>query len=77
MPDHGSDDLDLVVESKFIRGNTPPSRASEGMAADLTKYPKRAHILFLVYDPDHAIKDDMVFKNCFESRGGCTVLIFR
>ena len=77
VPDHGSDHLGVFVEGKYIRGATSPSRASEGMAADLTKYPQDVHVLFLVYDPMRAIKDDQRFKNDFESRGQCTVLLIR
>ena len=77
VPDHGSDYLGVFVEAKYVRGGTSPSRASEGMAADLTKYPEYVHILFLVYDPMRAIKDDQRFKNDFESRGRCTVLLIR
>lgn len=77
IPDHGADDLDLVVEAKYIRGRTTPGRISEGMAADLTKYPQSAHILFVVYDREHSISDDGQFKSDFESRGRCTVLIIR
>ena len=77
VPDHGNDNFDLLIEAKYIRGGTTPSRASEGMAADLTKYPPNAHILFLVYDREHSIADDGQFKEDFESRGRCTVLIIR
>lgn len=77
VPDHGNDNMDLLIESKYVRRGTTPSKASEGMAADLTKYPQEAYILFLVYDPNRAIKDDRQFKNDFESRGRCTVLILR
>ena len=77
VPDHGNEEHNLMVETKYIRQGTPPSRASEGMAADLTKYPQSAHILFLVYDPTHSIKDDQVFRSDFESRGRCTVCILR
>lgn len=77
IPDHGSLNHDVVVEAKYIRARTTPSKASEGMAADLTKYPGEAHILFLVYDPQHAIKDDQRFKSDFQSRGRCTVSILR
>ena len=77
VPDHGSDDLDIVVEAKYVRGGTTPSKASEGMAADRTKYLQEIHILFVVYDPEHAIRDDQQFVNDFESRGRCTVLILR
>lgn len=76
-PDHGSDTMDVLIESKYVRKGTPPSRASDGMAADLTKYPQESHILFLVYDPDRAIREEEEFKNDFESLGRCTVLILR
>ena len=77
IPDHGSDHIGVFVEGKYVRGATSPSRASEGMAADLTKYPEDVHILFLVYDPMRAIKNDQSFKDDFESKGRCTVLIVR
>jgi hypothetical protein len=70
-------DSTLLVEAKFIRDGTPPSKASEGIAADLTKYTAGAHILFLVYDPDRRIADDGVFKRDFECKGRCTVTILR
>jgi 7-cyano-7-deazaguanine synthase in queuosine biosynthesis len=70
-------DSALLVEAKFIRDGTPPSKASEGIAADLTKYAEGAHILFLVYDPDRRIADDAVFKRDFECKGRCTVTILR
>ena len=77
VPDHGGDDSDILIEAKYIRGATSPSRVSEGMAADLTKYPQDRHILFVVYDPNRNISDDERFKSDFESRGRCTVLIVR
>lgn len=77
IPDHGSDTLDVLIESKYIRKGTFPSKASDGMAADLTKYPQEAYILFLVYDPDRAIREEEVFKRDFESPGRCSVLILR
>ncbi len=77
VPDHGSNHIDVFIEAKYIRQRTSPSRASEGMAADMTKYPQDIHILFVVYDPERAIKDDHRFKNDFEKRGRCTVLLIR
>jgi 7-cyano-7-deazaguanine synthase in queuosine biosynthesis len=76
-PDHTVVDTALLIEAKFIRDGTPPSKASEGIAADLTKYPSGSHILFLVYDPHRRIPDDAVFKRDFENRGRCTVTILR
>ncbi|HYK87260.1 MAG TPA: 7-cyano-7-deazaguanine synthase [Acidobacteriota bacterium] len=77
VPDHLLPGGDLLIESKYIRTGTTPAKASEGIAGDLTKYPQNAHILFLVYDPDHAIQSDEVFTTDFESRGRCTVKVLR
>lgn len=75
--DHAASMADLVIETKYLRGSTSPSRASDGIAADLTKYASGAHILFLVYDPQRSISDDATFCEAFERRGGCTVHIVR
>lgn len=77
IPDHLLLSTDLILESKYIRKGTTPAKASEGIAGDLTKYPHNAHILFLVYDPDHAIQSDDVFVSDFEGRGRCTIRILR
>lgn len=77
IPDHAFTNTDLLIESKYIRGNTPPSKASDGIAADLTKYPANAHILFVVYDPESAITDHLQFCQDFEAKGRCTVYIAR
>ena len=77
VPDHEPVGLRLVIEAKFIRQSTPPAKASEGIAADLTKYPKDLHILFVVYDPGCAIRDDKVFVRDIESKGRCSVRLVR
>jgi REase_DpnII-MboI len=71
--DHALSRTDLFIEAKYVRGRTTPSKASEGIAADLTKYPQRKHTLFIVYDPQTAILDPHEFQHDFESRGKCTV----
>ena len=77
IPDHSAMQDDLVIETKYLRGSTTPSRASDGMAADLIKYPPTAHILFVVYDPGRAISDDQTFRNAFEDKRRRTVFIIR
>lgn len=77
IPDHSAIGYDLVIETKYVRSGTPPSRASDGMAADLTKYPVNTHILFIVYDPERAISNDAVFRHALESKRVCTVHIVR
>ena len=76
-PDHTISDSDLLIEVKYVRKNTSPSKASEGIAADLTKYPVGAHILFIVYDPERRISDDRQFARDFESKGRCSIKIVR
>ena len=75
VPDFSLDRGHLLIEGKYIRGATTPSRVTEGMSADLTKYPQEAHILFAVYDPDSAIVDRAKLKQDFEDKGRCTVSI--
>jgi hypothetical protein len=77
IPDHELVGYALVMEAKFIRQGTPPAKASEGIAADLTKYPAHLHILFVVYDPDRSIRDDQLYMRDFESKGRCSVRIVR
>lgn len=75
VPDFSLDRGHLLIEGKYIRGATSPSRITGGMAADLTKYPQEAHILFIVYDADSAIVDRVMLKRDFEGKGRCTVCV--
>jgi len=68
----------LIIESKYIRGKTAPSVASEGIAADITKIPDGYGILFVVYDPEHRITDDDLYIKTFENkRKDCYVRVYR
>ena len=75
VPDHS--DVDLLIEAKYIRGKTPPSKATEGIAADLTKYPPEKFILFVIYDPEHKIVSDKTYRADIEGKGRNKVLIVR
>ncbi len=75
VPDFSLERGHLLIEGKYIRGATNPSRVTEGMGADLTKYPQEAHILSVVYDPDGAIVGRPRVKRDFEGRGRCTVCV--
>ena len=77
VPDHILGSSDLFVEGKYIRQGTPPSKATEGIAADLTKYDENAFILFVVYDPDHAIPAQRQFCEEIEAKGRNMVAIVR
>jgi 7-cyano-7-deazaguanine synthase in queuosine biosynthesis len=77
VPDHELISANILVEAKYIRSNTSPSVATEGIAADLTKYPSDKLILFVVYDPEHRIHSDGVFKKDIEDKGRNKVVILR
>ncbi len=77
VPDHMVLNTDLLIEAKYVRKSTTPAKANEGIAADLTKYPDSAHILFVVYDPEHAIASDEIFRKDIEAKGRNSVLILR
>jgi hypothetical protein len=77
IPDHSWHEQHLLIETKFIRSSTTPSKASDGIAADLMKYPAEVHVLFLVYDPHRAISNDDKFRSAFEKKRPCTVFIVR
>ena len=77
IPDHEARRADLLVEAKYIRKNTSHSKASDGIAADLVKYPADKFILFAVYDPDRAISDDRTFKQEIENKRQCLVAVIR
>jgi hypothetical protein len=77
VPDHRCPDGCVFVEAKYIRKGTAPSRATEGIAADLTKFPQDAFVLFVVYDPAHRIQSDDLFREEIEAKGRNRVLIIR
>ncbi len=77
VPDHEAKGVALLIEAKYIRGATSPSKASEGIAADITKYPGEAFVLFVVYDPERSIVDDEIFKNDIQKKRDCLVAIIR
>lgn len=77
VPDHSHVRQDVLLEAKYLRGGTSPSKATDGIAADLIKYPDECHIVFIVYDPDRSIANDATFSKTFENKGRCTVRVIR
>ncbi|MYD53761.1 MAG: hypothetical protein F4W96_05585 [Chloroflexi bacterium] len=74
-PDFSEDRAHLRIEGKYLRGSTNQSKVVEAMSADLVQYSQEAHILFVVYDPNHMISDRGTVKRDFEGRGRCSVCI--
>lgn len=78
IPDHELTACDLLIESKYVRQNTPVSKITDQIAADIVKYPASAYILFVIYDPDRAVRDDAVFIRDIEAkRQTCMVTVIR
>jgi 7-cyano-7-deazaguanine synthase in queuosine biosynthesis len=74
--DHSQDNL--IIETKYLRNGTTPSKATEGIAADITKIQNTYGVYFIVYDPHRAITDDDLFVKSFEEkRIDCYVRIYR
>jgi hypothetical protein len=77
VPDHSFNDVDILIESKYIRGKTSPSKVTSGISEDLTKYPDDKLKLFIVYDPERRIIDDLKFASAFEEKRNCKIEIIR
>ena len=77
VTDHAYDEYNLLIESKYLRGSTSISTITDGIGADMSKYPSDKHKLFIIYDPERKISDDDTFKNDWESKGNCTINIIR
>jgi len=75
-PDHAQEHL--LIEAKYIREATTPSKITEGIAADMTKAPLDAGFMFVVYDPSRQIPDNEHFISELESRRKeCFVRVYR
>lgn len=77
IPDHFNPARGFLIESKYLRGSTTPSKATDGLGADLFKLPLELFKLLVVYDPNRSIVDDEDFCARFESKGNCRVLVLR
>ncbi|HEV8485595.1 MAG TPA: hypothetical protein VGV87_18780 [Blastocatellia bacterium] len=77
VPDHEFQNYHVLIEAKYIRKGTALSKVTDQIAADIVKYPVAAYIVFAIYDPDRAIRDDVRFAGDIESRRKCKVLALR
>ncbi len=77
IPDHEISKYNLLVESKYLRAGTTPSKVTDQIAADIVKYPEAAYVVFVIYDPDRSIRDDATFTHDIEGKRKCSVAIIR
>lgn len=77
VPDHSFNGCNLFIETKYLRGKTAKSSITDGIAADLIKYPEEKFKLFVIYDPERKISNDETFKKSFEAKPKCKICIVR
>jgi len=76
IPDHSFPEFDLLIEAKLLKKNTSKSAITDQIGADVHKYGS-AHKLFILYDPERRIVDDVDFKKDFEKYPSCFIYIIR
>lgn len=77
VPDHSFNGNNLFIETKYLRGKTAKSAITDGIAADITKYPDDQFKLFIIYDPERKISNDETFSRDFEKKPKCKICIIR
>jgi len=77
IPDHEFQNYHVLIEAKYIREGTTLSKVTDQIAADIVKYPASAYIVFAIYDPHRAIRDDVRFATDIEAQRRCMVVPLR
>lgn len=77
-PDWSAEPLRLWVEAKYVRDKKDILRTTEAIAADITKYGDNdRRVLFVVYDPNHAILNEREFSKPITKRSDMLVHFLR
>lgn len=77
-PDFSEENSSVWVELKYIRSSSDVRKATEEIAADITKYgDNKRRSLFVIYDPDHLIIDETNFISDIQRHEGNRVKIIR
>jgi hypothetical protein len=77
-PDWSSDTFGMFVEMKYVRGPRTIRAITEAIAADITQYGQNgARVLFVIYDPTHAIADDRELAKDIEAHSEMRVCFIR
>lgn len=77
IPDHSYLDYDLLIEAKYLRGSTSRASITDQIGSDIIKYPEDKYKLFLVYDPERKITNDIIFCYDIEKKPRCFVKVIR
>ena len=77
-PDWSSEELRFWIEAKYVRKKADLAQINEAIAADITKYgDNRRRVLFVIYDPEHLIIDEVRFRGPIEARPEMLVCFIR
>jgi hypothetical protein len=77
-PDWSTGLRELWVEAKYVRKKEDIGQITEAIAADITKYGDNVkYVLFVVYDPSHAIADEGTFAQPIRSRSNMFARMIR
>lgn len=63
--DHSFSSQNLLIETKYLRGATTPSKITDALSSDIIKYPADCPLMFVIYDPERMVKDEKEFINAF------------
>jgi hypothetical protein len=77
IPDHELQACNVLIEAKVVRRSSGLARVTDEIAADVTKYPATAYLVFVVYDPERVIKDDFEFAKSIEATRPSLVIPIR
>jgi DpnII restriction endonuclease len=76
-PDWSMEDLDLLVELKYVRKREDIRPITRDIAEDITKYGDNGRrVLFVVYDPQHKITNEVEFSGPVAARGETMLIRF-
>lgn len=77
-PDWSSDEFRLWVELKYVRKRGDIRGITEAIAADITKYSDNGlRVLFVIYDPEHHVVDEVQFATHIVKRDDMSVHFIR
>ncbi len=77
-PDWSDENAAAWIELKYIRTSSDVRKATEEIAADITKYgDNKRRTLFAIYDPDRRITEDSTFVSDIQRHDGNVARIIR
>jgi 7-cyano-7-deazaguanine synthase in queuosine biosynthesis len=77
IPDHFLENENLIIEAKIIRKKDARSKITNEISADLFKISNEINKLFIIFDPERRVADDVEFKEDFQKNENVFIQIIR